>query len=92
MGSHIELKTQSVPALARGLRVLEYLAQSRRGVTLSQIAQKLQMPRSTGHALLLTCERCGYVLRDEESGRYILSSRLHTIARMALGGTNLREH
>jgi DNA-binding IclR family transcriptional regulator len=92
MGSCIELKTQSVPALERGLHVLEYLAQSRRGVTLSQVAHKLQMPRSTGHALLLTYQRCGYVLRDEESGRYSLSSRLRTVANMALGGINLREH
>ena len=92
MGSCIELKTQSVPALERGLHILEYLAQSRRGVTLSQVTHKLQMPRSSGHALLLTYQRCGYVLRGEKTGRYSLSSRLRTIAHMALGGINLREY
>ena len=39
-------RTQSVPALERGLLMLEYLAQSRRGVTLSQLARKLNLPRS----------------------------------------------
>jgi DNA-binding IclR family transcriptional regulator len=85
-------KTQSVPALERGLLVLEYLAQSRRGVTVSQLARKLQLPRSTGHALLLTYQRSGYVQRDEKTGRYCLGSRLHTIANMALGGITLRGH
>jgi len=85
-------RTQSVPALERGLLILEHLAQSRRGVTLSQLTSKLQLPRSTGHALLLTYQRCGYVQRDRETGRYRLGSRLHTLANMALAGHTLRSH
>jgi DNA-binding IclR family transcriptional regulator len=85
-------RTQSVPALERGLLILEHLAQSRRGVTLSQLASRLQLPRSTGHALLLTYQRCGYVQRDKETGRYRLGSRLHTLANMALAGHTLRSH
>ena len=65
-------RTQSVPALERGLLILEHLAQSRRGVTLSQLTSRLQLPRSSGHALLLTYQRCGYVQRDKETGRYRL--------------------
>jgi DNA-binding IclR family transcriptional regulator len=83
-------KTQSVPALERGLLILEYLAQSRRGVTLSQLTRKLQLPRSTGHALLLTYQRTGYVQRCEKTGRYCLGLRLQTLANLALGGTSLR--
>lgn len=85
-------RTQSVPALERGLLILEHLAQSRRGVTLSQLTTKLQLPRSTGHALLLTYQRCGYVQRDKETGRYRLGSRLHTLASMALAGHTLRSY
>ena len=81
-----------MPALERGLLILEHLAQSRRGVTLSQLTSKLQLPRSTGHALLLTYQRCGYVQRDKETGRYRLGSRLHTLANMALAGHTLRSH
>ena len=72
--------------------MLECLAQSRRGVTLSQLARKLNLPRSTGHALLLTYQRCGYVQRDEKTGRYNLGFRLHAVANMALGGISLRGH
>jgi DNA-binding IclR family transcriptional regulator len=87
-----EPRTQSVPALERGLLILEHLAQSRRGVTLSQLTSKLQLPRSTGHALLLTYQRCGYVQRDTETGRYRLGLRLQTVANMALSGHTLRSH
>lgn len=85
-------RTQSVPALERGLLILEHLAQSRRGVTLSQLTSRLQLPRSSGHALLLTYQRCGYVQRDKETGRYRLGSRLHTLANMAMAGHSLRSH
>ena len=83
-------KTQSVPALERGLLILEFLAQSRRGVTLSQLTRKLQLPRSTGHALLLTYQRTGYVQRCEKTGRYCLGFRLQALANLALCGTSLR--
>lgn len=83
-------KTRSVPALERGLLILEYLAQSRRGVTLSQLTRKLQLPRSTGHALLLTYERTGYVQRCEKTGRYCLGLRLQALANQALWGISLR--
>lgn len=83
-------KTQSVPALERGLSMLEFLAHSRRGVTLSQLTCKLQLPRSTGHALLLTFQRTGYVQRCEKTGRYCLGFRLQALANLALGGTSLR--
>jgi DNA-binding IclR family transcriptional regulator len=90
MNAWSEPKTQSVPALERGLMILEYLAQSRRGVTLSQLTRKLQLPRSTGHALLLTYQRTGYVHRCEKTGRYCLGLRLQALANQAIGGTSLR--
>ena len=90
MNAWTGLRTQSVPALERGLLILEFLAQSRRGVTLSQLTRKLQLPRSTGHALLLTYQRTGYVQRCEKTGRYCLGFRLQALANLALCGTSLR--
>ena len=84
-------KTQSVPALERALLILEYLAKSRHGATLSQLSRKLELPKSTSHALLLTFERCGYVHRDEQTGRYRLGTRLYALANMALSGISLRD-
>jgi DNA-binding IclR family transcriptional regulator len=90
MDSPTAPRTQSVPALERGLLMLEHMAKSRNGVTLSHLTQKLHVPRSTGHALLLTFQRCGYVQRDDETGRYRLGFRLHALAKIALSGIGLR--
>lgn len=84
-------KTQSVPALERALNILECLANSQHGVTHSQLTRRLQLPRSTCHALLLTFERCGYMERDNETGRYRLGFKLYTVANKALSGIRLRD-
>lgn len=83
--------TQSVRAVERALQILEHLARSRHGVSLSQVTRALHLPRSTTHALLLTFERCGYVQRDTASGRYRLGLRLYELANMALSGISLRD-
>lgn len=84
-------KTQSVPALERALLILEYLARSQHGATLSQLTRKLGLPKSTSHALLVTFERCGYAVRDEATARYRLGTRVYALANMALSGISLRD-
>src|SRR5580698_8455275 len=86
-----ELKTQSVPALERGLLILESLSKSWHGITISQLTRNLGLPRSSMHALLLTFERNGYVYHDEASGRYRLGLRMCELANAALESIKLRE-
>ncbi len=84
-------KTPSVPALERGLAVLEVVAQSRSGLTFSQIARQLPYPKSSVHCLLLTFERTGYLWRSEATGRYMCGPKLTHIANSAMQGVVLRE-
>jgi DNA-binding IclR family transcriptional regulator len=84
-------RTQSVPALERGLAILEHLTKSRYGLTLSQLTRHLALPKSSVHCLLLTFERHGYLYRDETSGRYRLGLRVCDLANTALEGIKLRE-
>lgn len=86
-----ELRTQSVPALERGLRILECLAESQRGLTLSQITRTMDLPKSTVHSILLTFERSKYIQRDEASGRYRLGLGLFRLANVALPALQIRE-
>lgn len=86
-----QLRTQSVPALERGLRVLECLADSQHGLTLSQITRAMELPKSTVHCLLLTFERSGYIQRDDASGRYRLGLGLFRLANVALPALSIRE-
>jgi DNA-binding IclR family transcriptional regulator len=85
------MKTPSVPALERGLRILELISSSKTGLTFSQIAKMLTMPKSSIHSLLLTFERTGYLSRSEASGKYICGMKLIHLARSAPGGVVLVE-
>ncbi len=85
------LKTASVPALERGLAVLEIVAKSRNGLTFSQIARCLDFPKSSIHSLLLTFVREGYLHRSETSGRYTCGMKLIRIADDAMEGIAYRQ-
>jgi DNA-binding IclR family transcriptional regulator len=85
------VKTPSVPALERGLAVLELIAKSKSGLTFSQLARSLNYPASSIHCLLLTFLRQGYLHRSETTGRYMCGLKLVRIANMALDGITLRE-
>ena len=84
-------KKNSVPALARGLRILELLPKSRGGLTLSQLTRHLQLPKSSVHCLLHTLQDSGYVHRDPATGKYRVALRVCVLAQMALNGIGLRE-
>jgi DNA-binding IclR family transcriptional regulator len=87
----LAVKTQSVPALERGLAILECLTKSQHGLTVSQLTRNLGFPKSSVHALLLTFERHGYLNRDDTSGRYRLGLRICDLANVALERIKLRE-
>ncbi len=84
-------RTNSVPAVERALAILELLGRSRHGLTLSQVTRYLGLPKSSTHSLLLTFERCGYLHRHPQSGRYRLGLRVCELANMAVNGIGLRD-
>lgn len=81
----------TAPALERGLAVLEAIARSRGGLTLSQLTRYLDLPKSSAFCLLKTLEQCGYILRAPESGKYSASLRVCNLANLALNGIGLRD-
>ena len=54
-------ETAQVQSLTRGLSILECLARAEGGLSLTDIAQRVQLPASTTHRLLGTLEKMGYV-------------------------------
>jgi DNA-binding IclR family transcriptional regulator len=83
--------THSVPAVERAVSILDMIAKSKGGLTVSQLARGLGFPKSSAHRIVLTFERCGFLHLDKESGRYRLGLRLFGLANMALNGISLRE-
>ena len=80
-----------MPALERGLTILEIVAKSKNGFTFSQLARQLDFPKSSIHSLLVTFERLGYLQRLESSGRYVAGLNLVRIATAASHGITLRQ-
>ncbi len=84
-------RSPSVPALDRALTVLECLAQSRRGYSVSELSRRLALPKSSVHLILRTLERRGYLQRQAAGGRYRFGMKLVALGRQALEGVELRD-
>jgi IclR family acetate operon transcriptional repressor len=67
-------------ALDRTLGALEVLASHPTGLPLSQVAGTLGIPKSAAHRLLASLAEHRYVRQDAESGRYLLTTRLVSLA------------
>lgn len=80
-----------MPALERGLSVLEMMVKSSRGVTLSEVSRKLALPKSSTHLILTTLERRGYLQKDNHTRRYRLGLKLVGLSRTAIEHLQLRE-
>lgn len=65
-----------VPALIRGLNILEQLSDTRRRLTLSEIAASLGVTRSSAYRLLVTLGHMGFVIFDNETKTYALGAQV----------------
>ena len=84
-------RTPSVPAVERALSLMESLAHSKNGLSLSQLVETSNLPKSSIHCLLLTLERGGYLHRSTQTGRYMFGLKLFGLANTALSGLPMRE-
>src|SRR5215469_10028592 len=71
--------TGQVQSLTRGLSILEALAGSAGGLTLTDVAHRAQLPPSTTHRLLSTLEKMGYVYQSEELGHWYVGLQAFTV-------------
>jgi IclR family acetate operon transcriptional repressor len=77
-----------LPSVDRAMNLLELLASSRRGLTLSELSRKLSIPKSTTYYLVYTLVTRGYVQRTN-SGHYSLGFRFADVASASTAGLNL---
>ena len=80
------MKTQTAPAVDRALFILELVARSQIGLTLPELVEQSQLPRSSVHYLLVTLERRGYLHRSERTSRYLFGTKLLHLAHASLSG------
>ena len=79
------------PALEKGLEILEHLADSNVPLSRTEIAKGLGRAPAELFRMLNCLEQKGYVLRDEDSGKYRLSMRLYAMGSQADPARLLRE-
>ncbi|HEV8553083.1 MAG TPA: IclR family transcriptional regulator C-terminal domain-containing protein [Casimicrobiaceae bacterium] len=68
-----------VQSLTRGLSILEALGKSGAGLTLTDVAQRVQLPPSTTHRFLSTLERMGYVYQAGDLGLWYVGLQAFTV-------------
>jgi DNA-binding IclR family transcriptional regulator len=71
----------AVPALDKGLDILEYLVKQELPRSQTEIAQGLGRGPNEIYRVLVGLEARGYLVRDELSGRYRLSLKLYNLSR-----------
>jgi DNA-binding IclR family transcriptional regulator len=70
----------SVNAVGRAFAVIETLSSHPAGLTLSAIAAAIDIPKSAAHRLLATLAERRYVRQDAATGRYLLTTRIVSLA------------
>jgi len=84
-------RTYLVPSTMRAMKVLEFLARSKRGASVSNVSRSLALPKSSTYLLLRTLEQEGYLQRSAWSGKFYFGVRLVRLCRSALANLDLRE-
>jgi DNA-binding IclR family transcriptional regulator len=63
-------------AARRSLEIIEAVATDGNGLSLSELARRVQLPKSTAHALIQTLAIDGFLEREPERGHYVLGPRM----------------
>jgi DNA-binding IclR family transcriptional regulator len=91
MGQFTQLFAERVPAVDRAFDVLEILGCSHNGLTLTQLSQRLSIPKSSAYYLVHTLMVRGYLQRLPGSRHYSLGSRAFDFAATGVAEKHLQQ-
>ena len=75
----------------RAMCVLEHLADAQDGLSLSELARRLEINKALVVRILTTLEKLGYLFRERQTQRYRLTYRIANLALRQLGRSGLIE-
>jgi len=84
-------KKSHVQSVERALRLLELLAEDGGEVSLTEIAERLQWPKSTVYGILTTLRDYRFVDQSTQNGRYRLGIRLFEFGHRVARNWDIRE-
>ncbi len=81
----------TVKSVDKACILMEVVSDYPNGVSITELADRVKMYKSTVHRLLTTLAARGYIEQDAESGRYKLGYRLLDLGMKLLSGIDLRQ-
>lgn len=81
--------TSSIQSLDRVISIIELLSLYPKGVTLTELCSKTQLPKGTVSRMLSALLVHGYVMQNIENKHYCLTMRLFEIGCRVVGGANI---
>ena len=84
--------TGTTTSIDKALDVCEALSSTQRGMTLTDLARGVGLPRPSVHRLLAVLKRRGFVRQDDETQRYSLTLKMLDLSFRLLGRSELRLH
>ena len=73
-------RTSPVQSLDRAFDIMEHLCAARDGLPIHTLTELTGLHKSTVHRMLAAMAARGYVVKDEESGRYRMTTLLYTLS------------
>lgn len=86
----VESSQLIIQSLDRGLQLLEFLSQAKEPVGLPELAEMLEVNRSTAHRLLGTLISRSFVSQDPFTKRYSVGLKIIELSRRAIDSYDLR--
>jgi DNA-binding IclR family transcriptional regulator len=80
-----------IQSLARGLNILKIMAESEFGISITELAEKLNVDKSTASRLVQTLVKDGFVQKSEDGRTYTLGPALVNLSRSIIIRMPLRE-
>jgi len=83
------MEKNTVQSLDRAFDIIEALATSARGTTLTELATTTRLHKTTVYRILSSLVARGYVTKDTESGQYRLTMRFLEVSSHAVAGMDI---
>ncbi len=80
-----------IPNLSNALLLIEVISHEGNGMTLSEMIRKTNIPKSTLFRICSTLMDSGYLMKEEDSGLFMLTRKFLSIGLAALGEESLIE-
>jgi DNA-binding IclR family transcriptional regulator len=78
-------------AVERALSILDCLDSSKRGLNISELSRRLEIPKSSTHVIVVTLERLGYLERKTTSLNYHLGLKAYGLGRGMMKNLSVAE-